>query len=85
MQAMDGVRELEALSAVIYSSNFGLGDSSSSPPHGLQEQLDVAKETAAAENDNDENTKPEPIAPQSIPGGRVWNIFDSVWARVAGS
>ena len=78
MQAMDGVRELEALSAVIYSSNFGLGDDSL----GFQEQPDRAKETAG---NDEEIVRPEPVAPESIPGGGIWSIFDSVWARVAGS
>jgi hypothetical protein len=100
VQAMEGVRELEALSAVVYSSNFDVGDEK----YGLADvgpQVDTSKpdienmlptpsagtgpsSEAAKEKEQDANVPPTSVS-SSTANNSGWGLFENVWGRVSGS
>ena len=87
MQVMDGVRELEAFSAVVYSSNFGVGGDGEYVVRG---DVDVAtavtaEKMAGVDGDDNRIEQVEPIAPTSIGVvSGMLGMVGSVWNRVSG-
>lgn len=82
MQVMDNVRELEAFSAVIYSSNFGIDDSG----YVTQEQAAAAAALKRSAGDEHSFQRAESIVSTSTNGVKgIWGMFDNVWNRLSGS
>ena len=83
--AMNAVHELEALSAIVYSSNFGVEEAI----RGAGVAMPVAE--AGPEEERDSTSRPVSMLSTSSAGdgegivGATLGLFNSVWGAVAGS
>ena len=91
VQAMESVKELEALAAVVYSSNFDVGAlgreaevaTEAAPANTFISgaELDTAYEeaTAGAQSVGEATTERSGLV------GATWGMFEGVWGKVTGS
>ena len=81
VQAMEGVRELEAFAAVIYSSNFE-GDLVETTKGGEPVESMSAEKAEAVVSEGGRMAN----APASAPGvtGYTWSVLESAWGKVSG-
>lgn len=86
---MEGVRELEAFAAVVYSSNFEI-EADESGKVDLRDGKIPSKEDVETAGVVEGGTKRVvDVAESAMAGGKgivasTWELFDSVWGRVVG-
>jgi len=97
VQAMEGVRELEAFSAVVFSERFEMDVPPVNTPPDQREGLGAVEGPGAAERQGLNNAQPtseDPTHPEdrtednSAPAesitDKAWRSFEGVWGRVVG-
>ena len=83
VQAMEGVKQVEAFAAVVYSSHFEVEGPVRDDEVRIEEEIRREDERAAEEVAKVEN---ETLARGTVSGvvGATWGMWDSVWGRVVG-
>ena len=83
IQAMEGVRQVEAFAAVVYSSHFEVEGTIRDEGPKIEEEIRREDERAAEEVSKVEN---EAAATGTVSGAvsATWGVWNSVWGRVAG-
>ncbi|MCJ1394689.1 peroxin [Xylographa bjoerkii] len=83
VQAMEGVRELEAFAAVVYSSHFEVEGTVRDDGIKIEEETRKEEERAVEEVAKVEN---DASAKGTVSGvvGATWGLWESVWGRVVG-
>ncbi|MCJ1247217.1 peroxin [Trapelia coarctata] len=89
VQSMEGVRELEAFAAVVYSSNFEIEADKSGKVDMREEKASPKVEAERTGVVEGGKKRVVDVAESAVAGGKgvvasTWGLFDSVWGRVAG-
>ena len=89
VQSMEGVRELEAFAAVVYSSNFEVEVNESGKVDMGVEKATGKEEVGQAGGAEDGEQGVTGVAEGATAGGRgvvasTWRLFNSAWGRVVG-
>jgi peroxin-3 len=82
VQAMEGVRELEAFAAVIFSSHSGVRQAAQG---GVAVPADIATEPEGAEAAEAQKAVAEERDGAGDGLGDSWGIWDSIWGKVTGA
>jgi len=89
VQSMEGVRELEAFAAVVYSSNFEIEADESGMVEVEDEKASLKEEAERTGVAEGGTKRVVDVAESAVAGGKgvvasTWGLFDSVWGRVVG-
>jgi hypothetical protein len=86
---MEGVRELEAFAAVVYSSHFEIEADESGKVDLRDEKMSSREDVETAGVAEGRTKRAVDVAESAVAGGKgivasTWGLFDSVWGRVVG-
>lgn len=86
---MEGVRELEAFAAVVYSSHFEIEADESGKVEVRDEEVSSKEDVERTSVAGGGAKVVADVAESAVAGGKgvvasAWGLFDSVWGRVVG-